>query len=195
MSDRDDITVMLNEGALASDRLLPILYDELRALAASRLRRLPRDAAATLQPTALVHEAYCKLVRDDQVSWSGRGHFFGAAAQAMRDILVDRARRRSARRHGGGRDRLALDTGVLGVVSTGRTPDEDLLALDEALTRLCALDERQGRVVMLMYYAGLTHERIAEMLGVSVRTVERDWRFARAWLAAEMRGPSGGASA
>jgi RNA polymerase sigma factor (TIGR02999 family) len=185
MSNRDDITHMLNEGPLASERLFPLLYDELRALAAARLRRLP--PGATLQPTALVHEAYVKLVRDDGVTWQGRAHFFGAAANAMRDILVDRARRRSARKHGGGRDRLPLDSRVLGIEARPGSSDEDLLALDDALTRLSALDERQGRVVTLMYYAGLTQEQIAEMLEVSVRTIERDWRFARAWLTKEMR--------
>jgi len=185
MPDRDDITAMLNEGPMASERLFPLLYQELRALAAARVRRLP--PGATLQPTALVHEAYLKLVRDDRVTWEGRAHFFGAAANAMRDILVDRARRRSARKHGGGRDRLPLDTRALGIAGRESASDEDLLALDEALTRLGALDERQGRVVTLMYYAGLTHEQIAEMLGVSVRTIERDWRFARAWLSSEMR--------
>lgn len=185
MSDRDDITQMLNEGPLASERLFPLLYDELRALAASRLRRLP--PGATLQPTVLVHEAYVKLVRDEGVTWEGRAHFFGAAANAMRDILVDRARRRAARKHGGGRDRLPLDSRVLGIESGGGASDEDLLALDEALTRLAALDERQARVVTLMYYAGLTQQQIADLLQVSVRTVERDWRFARAWLASEMK--------
>lgn len=180
MAEQNEITMLLNEGAGDSDRLFALLYDELRSLAAARLRRLP--PGGTLQPTALVHEAYFKLVRDDNVSWSGRAHFFGAAAQAMRDILVDRARRRAARRHGGGRDRMALDTAALGVSDRDGSADEDLLALDEALSRLCALDERQGRVVTLMFYAGLTQDRIAELLAVSVRTVERDWRFARAWL-------------
>lgn len=185
MPERNDITQLLNEGPLASERLFPLLYDELRALAAARLRRLP--PGATLQPTALVHEAYVKLVRDESVTWQGRAHFFGAAASAMRDILVDRARRRSVRKHGGGRDRLPLDSRVLGLENASHSSDEDLLALDEALSRLSTLDERQGRVVTLMYYAGLTQEQIAELLDVSVRTIERDWRFARAWLATEMR--------
>lgn len=185
MSERDDITQMLNEGPLASERLFPLLYEELRALAASRLRRLP--PGATLQPTMLVHEAYVKLVRDEHVTWEGRAHFFGAAANAMRDILVDRARRRASRKHGGGRDRLPLDSRVLGIEAGEGASEEDLLALDEALTRLGALDERQARVVTLMYYAGLTHQQIAEMLQVSVRTIERDWRFARAWLANEIK--------
>lgn len=172
---------MVDEEGWSSDRLLELLYDELRELAAARLRRLP--PGSTLQPTALVHEAYMRLAGDDD-AWSGRAHFFGAAARAMRNVLIDRARRRAAARYGGGRNRITLDTGMLGLPK--QAEDETLLALDEALDRLTALNERQGQAVVLLYYGGLTQQQAAELLGVSTRTVERDWRFAKAWLQREL---------
>ncbi|USN99468.1 MAG: sigma-70 family RNA polymerase sigma factor [Phycisphaeraceae bacterium] len=176
-----EITRVVEEEGWSSDRLLELLYDELRELASARLRRLP--PGSTLQPTALVHEAYMRLAGGDD-AWSGRAHFFGAAARAMRNVLVDRARRRAAARHGGGRNRITLDTEIVGLPK--HAEDEMLLALDDALDRLAALNERQGRTVVLLYYGGLTQEQAAELLGVSTRTVERDWRFAKAWLQREL---------
>ena len=160
----------------ASKQLLPLVYDELRSLAAQRMAR--EAPGQTLQATALVHEAYLRLVGGDHVAWSGRGHFFAAAAEAMRRILVERARRRGRDKHGGGWKRVPL--GVAEVAADDSSVD--LLALDEALRRMEKEDERMGRVVMLRFFAGLSVEDTAELLGVSPRTVKRDWTCARAWL-------------
>jgi RNA polymerase sigma factor (TIGR02999 family) len=157
--------------------LLPAVYAELRRLAAALTARLP--PGQTLQPTALVHEAYLKLVRDRDPGWEGRRHFFGAAAQAMREILVDQARRKGSARHGGHAHRVELAEGVAYI----EPPADDLLALDEAITRLQAEDPRLAEIVMLRYYSGLSVDETAGVLGVSASTVARDWRFARAWLA------------
>lgn len=164
----------------AAAELLPIMYDELRALARARFANIP--AGQTLQPTALVHEAYLKLVGRKDASWSGRGHFFGAAASAMRDILVDQARRKARVKHGGDRQRIDLQENTPAI----EPPTENLLALNDAIERLKATDERKGRIVMLRYFAGLTVEETAEVLGVSVGTIEREWRFIRVWLYDEL---------
>jgi RNA polymerase sigma factor (TIGR02999 family) len=137
----------------------------------------------TLQPTALVHEAYVRLVGPgEQRRWDSRGHFFAAAAEAMRRILVEQARRKQRVRHGGGRKRIDLDEACSVVLP----PDDDLLALDEALTRLAARDPVRAQLVMLHFFAGLTMPEAAQILGISLSTAERNWRFARAWLFAEL---------
>jgi len=167
----------------AAGRLLPLVYDELRRLAD---RRLALEAPGqTLQATALVHEAYLRLVGDDaERSWEGRGHFFAAAAEAMRRILVEGARRRRSQKRGGGRDRLALDPAGLAAPE----PDAELLALDEALDRLAALDPPKAELVKLRYFAALTIPQAAEALGISTATASRHWTFARAWLRREVAG-------
>jgi RNA polymerase sigma factor (TIGR02999 family) len=167
------------EAGEAGEELLAALYGELRRLARARMARLP--VGNTLQPTALVHEAYLRLAKGSS-RWSGRAHFFGAAAQAMRQILVEQARRKSAVKHGGGQDRLDVDDVDIAV----EVPVDDLLALDRALERLKADDPRKAEIVLLRYFAGLEREEIADLLGVSVRTVDRDWRFIVARLRKEM---------
>jgi RNA polymerase sigma factor (TIGR02999 family) len=181
-----DVTVLLHAIAQgdrkASGELLPLVYDELRRLAATYMSR--ERAGQTLQATALVHEAYLRLIGTEDPGWDNRGHFFGAAAQAMRRILVDRARRRGRIRHGGENRRVELDERA--VAEDG--PSIDMLALDEALTRLEALDERKAKVVMLRYFAGLGIEETAQALAVSPATVKNEWAFARAWLQKELAG-------
>lgn len=159
----------------AAERLMPLVYDELRRLASSFMRRERSDH--TLQPTALVHEAYMRLVDQRSVEWRDRSHFLAIAAQAMRRILVDHARRRGAEKRGGG-NRVTLQESM--AVSEGQ--EVDVLALEEALHELETLDERQVRVVELRFFGGLTVEETAEALGVSAPTVVRDWRHAKAWL-------------
>ena len=166
----------------ATSRLLPLVYQELRHLARRMMAREP--AGQTLQPTALVHEAYLRLLGNQSATWENRAHFFGAAAIAMRRILVERARRRRAARHGGGQERVTLDEEVV----PSDPPRADLLALDEALSRLESSDERASRVVHLRYFAGLGIEETAELLGVSAATVTREWNYARAWLRREITG-------
>jgi RNA polymerase sigma factor (TIGR02999 family) len=169
----------------AAEELLPLLYEELLALARSRMARLA--PGQTLQPTALVHEAYLKLAGDRDPEWDGRRHFFGAAARAMRQILVDQARAKAAAKRGGDRRRLRV-TLAAGETPLFDAPVEDVLALDEALAALEVEDERKAQVVMLRYFVGMTTERIAETLEVSVPTAERDWRFAKAWLRRRLAG-------
>jgi RNA polymerase sigma factor (TIGR02999 family) len=169
-----------DESALA--RLLPLVYTELRALAGALFRGQAPDH--TLQPTALVHEAFLRLVHQPQADFQDREHFFRVAAMAMRQLLTDHARRRRASRRGGGWDRVRLDSGV--VESSGE--EVDLVALDDALTRLTQLDERQGRIVELRFLAGLSVDETAALLGLSARTVELDSRMARAWLKCELAG-------
>jgi RNA polymerase sigma factor (TIGR02999 family) len=171
----------------AAGRLLPVVYQELRRLAVQRLA-LERPGQ-TLQATALVHEAYLRLVGDGDPRWNGRGHFFAAAAEAMRRILVENARRRKRLRHGGGRKRIDLDAALElhQPADAGRSPD-DLLALDEALTRLAALNPVRAELVKLRFFAGLTTAEAAEALGISVATAERYWTFARTWLYVELSG-------
>lgn len=164
----------------AMERLLPLVYDELKLLAGSYLRRERADH--TLTPTALVHEAYLRLVDQRGVSWESRSHFFGIAAQAMRRILVDHARRRIAKKRGR-QHQVTLDTAV-DVATPGS--DDEVAAVDEALVRLTALDARQGQLVELRYFAGLSIEETADVLGISPATVKRDWALARAWLQREL---------
>ena len=159
----------------AADRLLPQVYEELRALAASFFRQQPGNH--TLQPTALVHEAFVRLVGASDANWSGRKHFFDVAAMAMRQLLTDHARRRAALKRGGDRERVVLeDSG--GVNEPGH--DVDLIALDEALAELQSLDPRQARIVELRFLAGLSVEETASLMEVSPRTVKLDWQMARA---------------
>lgn len=181
MSERARVTGILQSveaGRVeALDELLPLVYDELRALAAAYLRRERADH--TLQPTALAHEAWLRLVDADQVHWQGRSHFLGIAARVMRRVLIDHARRVGARKRGGGRRRVTLSE------ATPLLDQEevDVLALDEALTELAALDERKARVVEFRFFSGMSMREVAEALGVSQTTAEEDWYFARAWLA------------
>jgi RNA polymerase sigma factor (TIGR02999 family) len=168
-----------DEGAL--DRLFSCVYDELRRLA-HRVRSSARGD--TLNTTALVHEAYIKLVPSGELDWAGRGHFFGVAARAMRQVLVDAARKRRADKRGGGAVMLTLGDDA----AAAPMAVEQLIELDEALKRLAQLDERQVRVVEHRFFAGLTTAETAEVMGLSVPTVERDWRAARAWLALALRG-------
>jgi RNA polymerase sigma factor (TIGR02999 family) len=168
--------------AQAASQLLPIVYQELRQLAARQLaRELPGQ---TLDATALVHEAYCRLVGDNpRQPWNSRGHFFAAAAEAMRRILVENARRKQRIRHGGDRKRVPLDDDQLAALND----DDQLVALDEALERLTSEEEQVARVVKLRYFAGLTIEQTAEALGISIRTANRHWAYARAWLFQQLR--------
>jgi RNA polymerase sigma factor (TIGR02999 family) len=167
----------------ASERLLPLVYEELRALARRKMASERGDH--TLQATALVHEAYLRLVGDagEEQGWDGRAHFFAAAAEAMRRILIDNARRKQRLRHGGQAERVDLDDQVLAIES----PPEDMLALDEALVKLAAEDHVKAELVKLRYFAGLTLEEAGRMLGISPATADRYWAFARAWLYRELK--------
>lgn len=161
----------------AANELLPLVYDELRRLAASRLAQ--EQPGQTLQPTALVHEAYLRLDGDQPVrEWNGRAHFFGAAAEAMRRILVESARRKHADKRGAGRERIPLEDAEVAVPERS----DDLLALDEALTALERSDRPAAELVKLRYFAGMTVSEAAELLGVSPRTADATWAYARAWL-------------
>jgi RNA polymerase sigma factor (TIGR02999 family) len=157
--------------------LLPVLYAELHRLAAALTSRLP--PGQTLQPTALVHEAYLRMMGDRDPGWEGRRHFFGAAAQAMREILIEQARRKGSLKHGGQAHRLELAEGLAWI----EPPASDFLALDEAIQQLQAEDAHLAEIVLLRYYTGLSVQETASVVGVSVSTLKRDWRFARAWLA------------
>jgi RNA polymerase sigma factor (TIGR02999 family) len=169
-------------GPAAADQLLPLVYDELRKLAAARLAQ--EKPGQTLQATALVHEAYLRLLgKTPDKPWDHRGHFFAAAAEAMRRILVEQARRKRRIRHGGALQRIELDQAYPLVES----PREELLALDEALTRLAALNPIRAEVVKLRFFAGLTMPEVAQTLGISLPTAERYWAFARTWLFAELQ--------
>ena len=173
------ITIILQAAAGGDSRaaaeLLPLVYDELRRLAHARMARSRGD---TLQPTALVHEAYLRLIGDADPGWNSRGHFFAAAAQAMRNILVDQARRKATVKHGGDRVRLEAEANE----PTIETPVEDILTVDEMIKRLEAEDPRKGQIVNLRYFVGLSAEDTAAALGISLRTVEREWRYIRTWL-------------
>lgn len=167
-----------DEQALAA--LMPLVYDELRRLASSYMRR--ERPGQTLQPTALVHDVYLRLLQDTRLSWQNRAHFFGIAARSMRQILIERARARGAEKRGGDRVRVTLEPGLIGAPE----PTVDLEALDEALTRLGALDPDLARLVDVRFFGGLSIEEAAEALGISPATVKRRWALAKAWLAREL---------
>jgi RNA polymerase sigma factor (TIGR02999 family) len=164
----------------AAEQLLPLVYNQLRRLAAEKLAR--EKAGQTLDATALVHEAYLRLVdserRGSSPTWNSRGHFFAAAAEAMRRILIDNARRKRTRKHGGGRRQVNLD----GVPAMTSCPDEDLIALDEALTRLTQEDPVKAELVKLRYFAGLSVQQAADALGIARATADRYWAYAKVWL-------------
>ena len=162
--------------AKAAEELLPLVYDELRRLAAARMAR--EAPGQTLQPTALVHEAWLKLVGSGRQHWESRRHFFSAAAEAMRHILIDRTRKRQCERHGGGQQRVDIDE----VEVAAPVEDETLLALNEAIDELEKLDPAKAEVVKLKFFVGLSEREAAEVLGVSERTIERRWTYAQAWL-------------
>ncbi|MHB8523694.1 MAG: sigma-70 family RNA polymerase sigma factor [Limisphaerales bacterium] len=164
----------------AAHELLPLVYEELRKLAAQKMAH--ESPGQTLQATALVHEAWLRLGGDDQPAWDNRGHFFAAAAEAMRRILIDDARRKQTLRHGGGAQRVNLDALEL----AASLADDQLLALSEALERFAAHDARKAELVKLRFFVGLTNEQAARVLGVSEPTAKRDWAYARAWLFREM---------
>jgi RNA polymerase sigma factor (TIGR02999 family) len=171
----------------AAAQLLQLVYDDLRRLAAHRLAH--EAPGQTLEPTALVHEAYLRLVGDEpDRSWDGRGHFFAAAAEAMRRILVESARRKRALKRGAGRVRQGLDEAEL----LAPEPREDVLALDEALTELAAVDRPAADLVQLRYFGGLSIGEAAQVLGISSRTADRLWAYARAWLHQKVQGAAGG---
>jgi RNA polymerase sigma factor (TIGR02999 family) len=182
MSDVTRILAAIEQGdAQAAAQLWPLVYDELRGLAAHQLAH--EKPGQTLDATALVHEAYLRLVgREENRSFRDRGHFFAAAAAAMRRILIDNARRKQAQKRGGGARREPLPD------VAAPEPDDELLALDEALERLAARDPQKARLVELRYFGGLTGEQAAEVLGISPTTADRHWAYARAWLQAEVRG-------
>ena len=184
-TDERDVTVILRElsdgETGASDRLFAMVYDNLRRQAQGQLRRERKDH--TLNATALVHEAYLKLIDQREVTWQNRAHFFAIAAQAMRRILINYAKARKADKRGGGEAAVTLNEEIMPGIARG----DELLDLDRALEKLAELNERQARVVECKFFGGLNHEEIAEVLKVSVPTVTRDWRFARAWLSRELR--------
>ena len=180
-----DVTVILDAiqkgNSKAAEELLPLVYDELRKLAAFKLSQQP--PGQTLQPTALVHEVYLRLLGNGNHSWQDRKHFFAAAAEAMRHLLVDRARRKAAARHGGGWQRIDLDN----VVIASSTSDENILLISEALEKLAAHDPTSAELVKLRFFGGLTFSQAAEVMGISERTAQRFWAYARAWLFREIK--------
>jgi len=183
-TNASDVTRILsaiqNGNAQAAKELLPLVYDELRRLAAFKMAH--EAPGQTLQPTALVHEAWLRLGGHENQAWNGRPHFFGAAAEAMRRILIDNARRKHARRHGGGQQRIDIQEIEIAVEVRG----DDLLEVNAALERFAALDNQKAELVKLRYFTGLTIGQAAEMLGVSAPTANRWWAYARAWLHKEI---------
>jgi RNA polymerase sigma factor (TIGR02999 family) len=181
MSDVTRILSQVESGdPAAADQLLPLVYDELRKLAASKLNR--EKPGHTLNATALVHEAYARLVGDEGQKWDSRGHYFTAAAEAMRRILVENARRKGRLRHGKLHRRVDLDTGF----DIAGDDDDKLVALDDALQQLASEEPEAANVVKLRYFAGLTIEQAADALHISVRTANRHWAYAKAWLYAQL---------
>jgi len=179
----NDLTHILNqaEGGNAPAELLPLVYEELRKLARAKMaNELPGQ---TLQPTALVHEAYLRLVGNDPKAWANRAHFFAAAAEAMRRILIDRARRRNAARHGAGQPHVRLD----GFEIAAPTDDPELLAIHEVLEKFATIEPLKAELVKLKYFAGLATDEAAVILGISPATAKRNWAYARAWLFRELQ--------
>jgi len=168
----------------AADELLPLVYEELRKLAAYKMAN--EAAGQTLQPTALVHEAWLRLTGNPNTQWNGRAHFFGAAAEAMRRILIDRARSKGREKRGGQRQRVDIEQVTLAV----QDADETVLAVHEALDKLAALDPLKARIVKLRYFVGMNHQEMATALGLAEPTIRRHWAFARSWLYAEMKASS-----
>ena len=182
MSDVTRILEAAQQGdPTAADQLLPLVYEELRRLAAHKMAN--EAAGHTLQPTALVHEAWLRLVGNENQKWDGRAHFFGAAAEAMRRILIDRARRKRAVRHGGDHQRVDIQE----VDLTSPTEDDQLLAVSDALDKLATQHKVEAELVKLRYFVGLTNDEAAEVLGISSRTAKYYWTHARAWLYREIR--------
>ena len=185
-----EVTALLSELAkgnqTAAEKLIPLVYDELKRLARARMRRERPDH--TLQTTALVHEAYLKLIRQQDVRWQGRSHFVGIAAQLMRRVLTDHARAHLRKKRGGTAVVLPMDEAL----AFSPEHSEELIRLDEALDRLAKLDPRQSRIVELRFFGGMSIEETADYLGISPKTVKRDWSVAKAWLYAEVRGANGG---
>jgi len=181
----NDVTLLLQTlgrgDANASGDLLPLVYDELRRLAGARMRQ--EMAGHTLQPTALVHEAWLRMVGESDRTWQNRAHFFAAAAECMRRILIESARRKSRLKRGGGQAKLSIDDLELADAS----PDDKILLIDEALGRLDQQDPEKARVVVMKFFGGMTNQEVAEHLGVTERTVERHWAYARAWLFQSIR--------
>ena len=177
MTDVTRILTAIEQGdAKAADKLLPLVYEELRRLAARKMSQ--ESPGQTLQPTALVHEAYIRLVGSEAQNWNSRTHFFAAAAEAMRRILIENARRKQRLKRGGGQQEVDLDDAELAI----KAPSEDLIALDEALAKLAAENPIKADLVKLRYFAGMTIEQAAEILGISRATADRYWSYARAWL-------------
>jgi RNA polymerase sigma factor (TIGR02999 family) len=182
ISDVTHILVAIEQGdAKAADKLLPLVYEELRKLAAHRMAN--EAAGQTLQPTALVHEAWMRLVGKHKPKFQNRAHFFAAAAEAMRRILIDNARRKRTLRHGGGQQRVAFEPAELASASD----DDQLLAVNDALDKLAAQNQPEAELVKLKYFVGMTLEEAAEVLGISARTADNYWAHARAWLFRELK--------
>ena len=183
MSDITRILTAIEQGdSAAADQLLPLVYEELRKLAAHRMAN--EAAGQTLQPTALVHEAWLRLVGEQNPKFANRAHFFAAAAEAMRRILIDNARRKRAARHGGGQQRVDVEQ----VQLVSSTDDDQLLAVNEALDKLAAQRKLEAELVKLRYFVGMTLEEAAQVLGISARTADNYWAHARAWLFSELKG-------
>lgn len=175
-----DVTLILNAinrgESQASEQLLPLVYNELRKIAAARMAR--EAPGQTLQPTALVHEAWLRMIKDEDQTWANRSFFFHAAAEAMRRILIENARRKSAVKHGGGQERLNIDDLELGAV----LPDEKILMVNAALEQLEQVHPERAKIVVLKYFGGMTNEEVAKTLGIGERTVYRHWLWAKVWL-------------
>ena len=190
MEQPENVTLLLAEvrkgNPEAEGKLIPLVYDELRKLAGSYMRRERENH--TLQATALVHEAYLKLVRQDVPDWQSRAHFFGIAAQLMRQVLVDHARGHTRKKRGGGQEMVVFDDAL------ALTPEKSLevMKIDESLQRLTKLDPRQSKIVELRFFGGLTVEETADVLGISPKTVKREWSLAKAWLHGDLRRSHGG---